>query len=73
MGTHIARWGEAHETKTRFALILLAAGHDQLIGERCLGDPRQTLIFSLSFSATKADDLIHRTELLWVHVRITRE
>lgn len=34
--THIARRGQAHEAETRFAMIPLAADHDQHIGERCL-------------------------------------
>lgn len=71
--THIARRGKAQEAKTRFAMILLAADHDQHIGERWPGDPRQTLIFPLSSSAPKADDLVHRTESLWARVKITRK
>lgn len=71
--SHIARRGKAHEADTRFAMILLAADYDQHIGECWLGDPRQTLIFPLSFVVTKADDLVHRTDLLWARVKITRE
>ena len=47
---------------------------DQVMVEECwLGDPRQTLIFPLSFVVTKADDLVHRTDLLWARVKITWE